>query len=129
MRTLAAGGLYYLLAFGAGFVLGVVRVLWLAPRVGERSAELIEAPLMLMLLVPTSRFVVRTMRVPPAIVPRLGLGLTALCLLLLTEFSVVLWLRELSIEAWLAARDPIAGAVYVLMLVIFAALPALVHRR
>ena len=36
------GVFYFGLVFGTGFVLGPVRVLWLAPRVGERWAELIE---------------------------------------------------------------------------------------
>jgi hypothetical protein len=33
--------------FGTGFVLGPIRVLWAVPRLGERVAELMEAPLML----------------------------------------------------------------------------------
>lgn len=47
MRILKAGGLYFALVFGAGFVLGTFRVLWVVPSFGTRSAELMETPLML----------------------------------------------------------------------------------
>jgi hypothetical protein len=45
-ETLKAGVVYFALVFGAGFVLGTIRTLWVAPRVGVRTAELAEAPMM-----------------------------------------------------------------------------------
>ncbi len=39
--------MYFVAVFGVGFILGTIRVLWVAPLVGDRTAELIEAPLML----------------------------------------------------------------------------------
>ena len=47
MRYLKAAAIYFALVFGAGCVLGPVRILWLVPRVGTRAAELIEMPIML----------------------------------------------------------------------------------
>jgi hypothetical protein len=49
MRTVKAGVLYFAIVFGAGFVLGPIRLLWAVPRFGERMAELMEAPVMLSL--------------------------------------------------------------------------------
>ncbi len=41
MKRVAAPALsYFAIAFGAGFVLGTIRVLWLVPRFGARAAEL-----------------------------------------------------------------------------------------
>ena len=39
--------LYFALMFAAGFVLGTVRSRWIVPRLGVRTAELMEAPIML----------------------------------------------------------------------------------
>jgi hypothetical protein len=45
-ETLKAGAVYFALVFAAGFVLGTVRTLWVVPRLGVRTAELAEAPIM-----------------------------------------------------------------------------------
>ena len=116
------GILYFTLVFGVGFVLGAVRVFWLVPRVEERVAELIEAPFMLAAILLSARFVVR--RLPsPKPSSHLGSGVFALAILLAVEFTVVLALRGLSMAEYLKTRDPIAGAVYVALLVLFALAP------
>jgi hypothetical protein len=51
MPILKAGVLYFALVFGAGFVLGTIRTLWVVPRVGTRMAELIETPIMLVVTI------------------------------------------------------------------------------
>ncbi len=37
MRVLRPAAVYFAFVFGAGFVLGTLRVLWLVPRVWKRS--------------------------------------------------------------------------------------------
>jgi type IV secretory pathway TrbD component len=49
--------------------------------------------------------------------------------LLVAEFTLVLWLRGLTIDEYLATRDPVAGTVYIVMLGVFAIMPLLVARR
>ncbi len=122
------GILYFALVFAVGFVLGVVRVLWLVPQLGERGAELLEAPFMLAAIVLSARLVVRRY---PAESGRGYLASGALALLLLAgaEVFVVLGLRGLSFSQYVADRDPVAGAVYLLMLMLFALMPWLVGRR
>ena len=66
---------------------------------------------------------------PPAPLTRLGVGCVALGLLLAAEFTFVLWLRGLTISEYFAARDPVAGTVYLVMLGVFALMPVLVGRR
>lgn len=128
MRILRAGALYFVFAFGAGFLLGFPRVLWLVPLVGVRAAELIEMPVMLAVIVFAARWVCRRFAVPPDFGSRLGMGLVALALLLAAEFSFVLWLRGLTIDEYFAGRDPVAGAAYAAMLLVFAMMPVLVRR-
>lgn len=123
-----AGAVYFVLAFGAGFLLGVPRVLWLVPLVGVRAAELIEMPVMLVVIVFAARWVCRRFAVPRDFGSRLGMGLIALALLLAAEFSLVLWLRGLTIAEYIAGRDPVAGAAYAAMLLMFAAMPLLARR-
>ena len=47
MQILKAGVLYFALVFGVGFELGPIRIMWAVPRFGERTAELMETPIML----------------------------------------------------------------------------------
>lgn len=73
MQILKAGTLYFALAFGAGFVLVSIRLLWRVPRFGTRAAELAEAPMMLVVTILAARWVARRLAVPPS--PGLTAGL------------------------------------------------------
>jgi hypothetical protein len=128
-KSLQSGALYFALVFGAGFVLGTLRVLWLAPRLGERAAELLEMPAMLALTVVAARWVVRRLAVAPAPAARLGMGGFALALLLTAECTLVLGLRGLTLAEYFAGRDPVSGTAYYVMLAVFAVMPLWVARR
>ena len=118
---------YFALAFGAGFLLGMVRVPFLVPRIGERAAELAEAPIMLAVIVWAARVVVRRHALPPAAGVRLAVGATALALLLGAEVLMVL-AQGRGIGEYVASRDPVSGGVYLALLALFAVLPVLVAR-
>jgi hypothetical protein len=126
MRILKAGFLYFGLVFGAGFVLGTIRTLFIVPRFGARTAELMETPVMLVVMIFSARWIVRGLVVPSKHFSRIGMGCLALALLLISEFSLVLWLRRISISEYFATRDPIAGTVYYIMLLVFALAPLFV---
>jgi hypothetical protein len=121
-HILSRGLVYFALVFGTGFVLGPVRVLWLVPLVGERAAELIEAPFMLAAIFLSARFVVRRQ---PALRPsgHLASGLFALLLVVTLELTVVLWLRGQTLGEYLAQRDLVGGSVYVGLLALFGLMP------
>jgi len=129
VRALEAGLLYFGLVFGAGFLLGPIRLLWLVPRVGERTAELLELPVMLVVIVLAARWVVARLRVPAAVPGRLGMGGLALALMLAAEFGLVLGLRGLTLAEYLASRDPISGTAYYASLLVYASMPLLVGRE
>ncbi|MDI1243385.1 MAG: hypothetical protein PSX80_15845, partial [bacterium] len=56
----------------------------------------------------------------------LSVGVVAAGLLLLVEFSIVLWIRGLTLSEFLEDRDPVAGTLYYVAVVIFAAMPAMI---
>lgn len=120
-------GVYFLLVFGVGFVLGVVRTLWVVPQVGDRMAELLEAPLMFVAILLSARFITQKF---PALRPAdyLISGGLALALLLGFEFTVVLGLQGLSLREYFASRDAVAGGVYIVLLIVFAVMPWLIGR-
>ena len=128
LKFLKAGAFYFAVVFGAGFLLGTVRVLIVVPRLGARVAELIELPVMLLVTIVSAKWIVRLLAVNSNS-SRLAMGALALALLLVAEFALVLWLRGLTIEEYLAGRDPVSGTAYYLMLVLFAVMPLLVARR
>ena len=129
VKLLKAGAVYFALVFGAGFVLGPIRVLWVVPRFGERTAELMEMPIMFVVIVLAAQWTCRRLSVPPLPTRRLMMGGAALVFLLVPEFTVVLWFRGLTLSEYVSNRDPVAGMVYMLMLAVYAVMPLLVARR
>ena len=129
MHVVKAGVLYFALAFGAGFVLGTIRTLWVVPRLGTRMAELMEMPIMLIVTIVAARWTVLHLSVPMMWSARVAMGCVALVLMLIAEFGFVLWIRGLSIKEYFATRDPVSGAAYYLMLGVFAIMPLVVAGR
>ena len=126
MRVLKASASYFM--FGTGFVLGLVRVPFLVPRLGVRIAELIEMPFMLVAIILTARYISRRFELPQSSSIRLLVGLLALVLLVTAELSFALILRGESIGQYIASRDPVSGSVYLAMLVLFALMPVILAR-
>ncbi len=124
-RTLQAAAWYFALVFAAGFALALVRIPLLVPRIGERWAELVEMPVMLAAIVLAARFIVRRFDLPTR-AGYLTAGAGALVLLLAAEAFVAMAMRGLEFVDYLASRDPVSGTVYVVMLMAFAAMPAIV---
>lgn len=129
MQTLRAALLYFAVVFGAGFVLGVVRELWAVPRFGVRAAELGELSVMLVVIVVSACWAIARLGLSPAAPARIVMGLVALLLLLAAEAALVISLRGLTLEEYVAARDPVSGAAYVIALLLYAAMPMMVMRR
>jgi hypothetical protein len=129
MQILKSALLYFALVFGAGFLLGTIRVLLVVPRLGVRTAELIEMPVMIAISFLVARWIIRRFPVPPSTTERIAIGLVALVLLLGAEFTFVLWLQGRTISEYLASRDPVAGIAYLIALGVFAAMPLVVACR
>ena len=123
------GFIYFALVFAAGFVLGTIRVLLVEPRIGARYAELLEIPVMLLVIFQSAKFVVSRMPNAKSGIPHFMIGAVALALLLLSEIALVLGLQGMSLGQYLESRDEIAFSVYIASLIVFAIMPWLVRAR
>jgi hypothetical protein len=127
-QIIKAGLAYFALVFGAGFMLGSVRVLFLVPRLGERIAELIETPFMFVVVLLSAMFIARRFALPAATSARLTAGILALGLLLAAEVLLVVTIQGRSLGEYIVSRDPVSGTVYLAMLVLFAVMPLIITR-
>jgi len=124
-NIIRAALVYFALILGTGFLLGIVRVPFLVPRIGERWAELAEMPLMAVVIFLAAGYVLRKF---PAIRMHdrsLFVGFLALALVVGAELGLVGALQSQSVGEYLANRDPVSGSVYLAMLVVFALMPRL----
>jgi len=121
MRIAVFAAAYFIAVFAVGFALGVVRVTWVVPAIGERSAELAEAPLMIGVSVLLAWRFVRRWRL--GVGAALAGGVAALALLLGAELALVV-ARGVTLEQYIASRDAVAGAAYLAALIVFMLAPA-----
>lgn len=128
MKCVKAGLAYFALVFAAGFVLGAIRVPFLAPALGVRLAELLEMPVMFAVILIAARHVFARFALGPSARERLPVGMLALTLLLAAELLLALVVQDQPIGQYIASRDPVSNGVYVAMLLLFAAMPLLIGR-
>jgi hypothetical protein len=82
-----AGALYAIIVFLVGFIIGSIRVLWLAPRLGETGAVSLETRVMLAASWFVSRWCVDRLDVPGTVSARSVMGAVAFVVLMLAEFG------------------------------------------
>lgn len=128
-RVVGLGLLYFVLVFGAGFVLGPIRVFLVEPQIGARTAELIELSLMAIWIWLVARWLVRRFAVPPDATVRLALGGIAFALSVLTDFTLVLSLRGMTLRGYVESFDPVSGTAFWVMQVVFGLMPWWLARR
>ena len=83
---------YFAIVFVAGFVLGTIRTLIIAPQTGELTAVAMELPLMIAISWWACGVVVHRLKPASEVPSRLAIGLIALALLLVAEVAVSLGL-------------------------------------
>jgi hypothetical protein len=127
MRITVFAAAYFVAVFAVGFALGAVRVTLVVPALGERVAELAEMPFMIVASVFFAWRFVRHWRL--RVGAALAGGALALALVLGAEFVLVVALRGLTLEQYVASRDPVSGAAYVATLCVFMLAPAVVAWR
>ncbi len=122
-----AGLAYGALAFLAGAVLGPVRELLLAPRIGGLPAALAEAAAMAVLLWLAARLALR--RMPAETGARVAAAAVALAFVLLAEAALAAALDATGLSARRAPRGLAERAVGLPLLAWLVAQPFLHHRR
>ena len=127
--SVQAGIVYFLIVFAAGFLMGTIRVLTIAPAVGETLAVLIELPVMLAVSWFASRAVVARLAVPGRLQPRLVMGGVAFALLMLAEIGVSVFALQRSIGAHFEAYLAVPALLGLAGQIAFALFPAVQLRR
>jgi hypothetical protein len=125
VTALQAGMIYFLLVFAAGSVLGIIRVTLIVPNFGALAGLLIELPLILLLSWLACRLVVRKLRVPADIQPRLIMGGLALALMLLAEAAVATIGLDQPLSEHIAQYGTVLGLIGLAGQLLFAAMPLL----
>jgi len=126
MRMFKAGGIYFLLVFALGWVLGPIRELWAVPNFGRVAATLLEAVIMLIAMIAAARWVIRRFKVSHTLSATISMGLIAIGLLVPTEIAGVLLVRGLSLREYVGSFTTAPGVISLLMFLLFAVMPTLV---
>jgi hypothetical protein len=126
-KILSAAVLYFLIVFGVSFLLGPIRVFVLEPRIGTLAAILCEAPFLLLAILVASRVAPRVMHLGARKSSLLAVGLAALAMQQVADFAVGLALRGISLPEQLARFATAEGAIYAVLLAVFAVMPALAN--
>lgn len=128
LRAVRAGFAYFAVVFAAGFVLGTVRVLILAPAVGELTAVAIEAPVILAISWFVCAVLVARMAPPPTVADRAIMGASAFVFLITAEIVLTVTVFDGAardvIEGWITT----AGALGLAGQIAFALFPLVTPR-
>lgn len=127
MQSIKAALAYWGAIFALGFLLGTVRTLWLAARIGETGAVLVELPVMLAASGLAAGAFTRRFGIGSAS-QAAAMGATAFALLMASESVLALALGQ-SLAQWLGAMTRTPGALGLAGQAVFAIMPVLVVRR
>ena len=122
-RIIAAAFTYAIAAFAAGFILGVIRVLEVIPRLGETLAVLLETPIMLVVSWLVSRACVRAFGVGASTTERALMGAIAFVILMLAELTLSVAVFHRSPTEYAHTFLSLAGAVGLAAQIAFALIP------
>ena len=127
-RATKAGALYAIIVFLIGFILGTIRVLLLAPRLGETTAVIVEAPVMLAASWFVCRWCVGRLSVRRTVPPRLLMGFVAFLVLMSAEVGLGAVLGRYLVDQLAAYKTP-PGAIGLGAQMIFAMFPVIQDLR
>ena len=121
-RATKTGALYANIVFLIGFILGTIRVLLLAPRLGETTAVIAEVPMMLAASWFVCRWCVDRLNVRRTVPARSLMGLVAFLVLMSAKVELGVVLGRSIVDRLAMYKSP-SGAIGLAAQVIFAYLP------
>jgi len=124
-KTVIAALVYFGLVLGTGFVLGIIRVPFIVPKIGERWAELAEMPIMATVIFISSGYILNRFPEIQTSAHSLIVGFLALALSVFAEIGLAVALQSQTLVEYFASRDKVSGSVYIVLLVFFALMPRL----
>ena len=125
VAAIRAGAVYFAVVFVLGFILGTVRVVWVAPQLGEATAVFLEAPIILAFSWAVSRWCVSYFQVQANLAARLLMGLVAFVLLMSAELGVSVTAFGRSVADHFAGYLSLPGSIGGSAQLIFAFLPVI----
>jgi ABC-type transport system involved in cytochrome bd biosynthesis fused ATPase/permease subunit len=125
LRSVKAAIGYVAIVFGVGFLLGTLRVLVVAPQLGELLAVLIELPLMLATSWLVCGWIIHRFSLPGALSPRLVMGGVAFALLMMAEIGVSVFAFGRTVAQHFEAYLTAASLLGLLSQIAFALFPVL----
>jgi len=123
--SLKAGFHYFSFVFAVGFILGIVRALFVMPRTGELMAVVFELPVILASAWIICRWLIIRSRVPAEIKSRSVMGMTALVLLLVAEAALSVLVFDNSLIEYLGSFRTAHGLTGLAGQVVFGLIPVL----
>jgi hypothetical protein len=129
MSAVTAGIAYFAIVFGAGFVFGGVRVLYLLPAFGPVAALFIELPVMLLISWIACAVLVDRLSVASTLSARLAMGGVAFALLMAAELLVSVFLFGRSVDDHLRAYATWSAKLGLAAQLAFGVFPVLQMRR
>lgn len=124
-KTVIAALVYFGLVLGTGFALGMIRVPFIVPKIGERWAELAEMPIMAAVIYISSGYILNRFPEIQTSTRSLIAGFLALALSVCAELGLAVALQSQTLVDYIASRDKVSGSVYLVLLVFFALMPRL----
>lgn len=128
MPAVRAGLVYAVAVFAAGFILGSLRVVLVAPKVGAPAAVLIETPVILLASWFLAGACTRRFGIAPKLGPRALMGATAFALLQGLEAGFAIIFGRSPAE-YAASFSTAEGAIGLAAQVAFALIPIVQSRR
>ena len=127
--AIKAGICYFIVVFGAGFLVGTLRVLVVAPAIGGLGAVIAELPILLILSWIVCKVLVKRHSVKSTVSERVIMGGVAFVLLMLCEPAFAIFVFNRTAIEYFSQFRSASGLAGLLGQVAFSTIPVLQLRR